>query len=121
MSLRGPQLPDADHLPSATLTCEQFETQFGARREDVEKAVSVFEQCGLKVEEVSPRTRSMRIGGTVASMERAFQRFLPPLLYQDGANGKPRGGSAFRDITVGRNASYPIRALDIKPAPATTR
>jgi kumamolisin len=46
-----------------------------------------------------------RINGNIAASKK--QRFLPPLLYQDGANGKPRGGSAFRDITVGQNASYP--------------
>jgi kumamolisin len=34
------------------------------------------------------------------------QRFLTPLLYQNGADGKPRG-SACRDIVVGQNASSP--------------
>jgi kumamolisin len=34
------------------------------------------------------------------------QRFLPPLLYQNGANGKPRE-FACHNITAGQNASYP--------------
>ena len=89
VSLRGPQLPDADHLPTATLSREQFETQFGARREDVEKAVSVFEQYGLKVDEVSLRTRSMRISGTVASMENAFRPHLG--MYKNKDQGEFRG------------------------------
>jgi kumamolisin len=35
------------------------------------------------------------------------QRFLAPLLYQNGSNGEPRGKSACRDITSGQNASHP--------------
>ena len=35
------------------------------------------------------------------------QRFLTPLLYQNGSSGKPRGAIASRDITVGNNASHP--------------
>lgn len=34
------------------------------------------------------------------------QRFLTPLLYQNGANGQP-GGQACNDIAVGDNASNP--------------
>jgi kumamolisin len=35
------------------------------------------------------------------------QRFLPPLLYQNGPGGAPRGSAACRDITSGQNASSP--------------
>jgi len=35
------------------------------------------------------------------------QRFLTPLLYQNGANGRPRGSSGCTDITMGQNASNP--------------
>jgi kumamolisin len=35
------------------------------------------------------------------------QRFLTPLLYQNGSNGQPVGKNASRDITVGNNASKP--------------
>jgi kumamolisin len=35
------------------------------------------------------------------------QRFITPLLYQDSGNGQPVGAVAFRDITVGNNASNP--------------
>jgi kumamolisin len=89
ISLRGPQLPDADHLPTATLSREQFETQFGARRDDVEKAVSIFDQYGLKVDEVSLRTRSMRVSGAVASMENAFRPHLG--IYKSKDQGEFRG------------------------------
>lgn len=35
------------------------------------------------------------------------QRFLTPLLYQDGSNGQPVGKGSSRDITVGNNTSNP--------------
>lgn len=35
------------------------------------------------------------------------QRFLTPLLYQNGTNGQPRGTTGCVDITVGQNASHP--------------
>jgi kumamolisin len=35
------------------------------------------------------------------------QRFLTPLLYQNGSNGKPVGKQSSRDITTGNNASFP--------------
>jgi kumamolisin len=35
------------------------------------------------------------------------QRFLTPLLYQNGASGQPIGKVASRDITSGNNASKP--------------
>ncbi len=35
------------------------------------------------------------------------QRFLTPLLYQNGGNGQPVGKGASRDITSGNNASHP--------------
>lgn len=46
-----------------------------------------------------------RINANIAASKK--QRFLPPLLYQSGANGKPRGEVACHDITAGQNASYP--------------
>jgi kumamolisin len=35
------------------------------------------------------------------------QRYLTPMLYQNGSNGKPVGKSASRDIKSGNNASHP--------------
>lgn len=35
------------------------------------------------------------------------QRFLTPLLYQNGTNGQPRGKTGCVDITIGQNASHP--------------
>lgn len=46
-----------------------------------------------------------RINANIAASKK--QRFLAPLLYQSGANGKPRREVACHDITAGQNASYP--------------
>jgi kumamolisin len=42
------------------------------------------------------------------------QRFLTPLLYANGANGKPLGSSACSDITVGNNTSSPDPGVGYK-------
>jgi kumamolisin len=42
-----------------------------------------------------------------ALQENKRQRFLTPLLYQQGAGGRTVGQNACSDITVGQNASHP--------------
>jgi kumamolisin len=42
------------------------------------------------------------------------QRFLTPLLYTNGANGKPLGSSACSDITLGNNTSSPDPGVGYK-------
>jgi kumamolisin len=44
------------------------------------------------------------------------QRFLTPLLYQNGSNGQPIGKSASRDITSGNNSSTPDPGKGYKAA-----
>ena len=69
LTLRGPELPDADHLPDPALSHEQFESEFGARREDADEVARVLERYGLKVEDVSLASRSMRVSGSVKETE----------------------------------------------------
>lgn len=45
------------------------------------------------------------------------QRFLTPLLYQNGSGGRPVGKSSMRDITVGNNASSPEPGKGYKAGP----
>ncbi|MGA9639846.1 MAG: S53 family peptidase [Terriglobales bacterium] len=44
-------------------------------------------------------------------------RFLPPLLYQNGANGSPVGQSGSVDITTGNNTSSPQPGVGYKAGP----
>ncbi|MGO9260333.1 MAG: protease pro-enzyme activation domain-containing protein [Bryobacteraceae bacterium] len=45
---------------------------YGATREDVAKVVDAFAKFGLKTEASSEATRSVRLSGSVANMEKAF-------------------------------------------------
>lgn len=45
------------------------------------------------------------------------QRFLTPLLYQNGSNGQPVGKSCSRDITTGDNTSNPEPGMGYKAGP----
>jgi kumamolisin len=47
--------------------------KFGAKKADAEKVEKSLKKFGLKVEEVSLETRSMRVSGTAAAMEAAFK------------------------------------------------
>jgi len=89
ITLRGPKLPDASHLPSAPLSPEQFRKQYGASAADAEKVSQALTPLGLKVEEVSLPTRSMRVSGSVAAMEDAFQAHLG--IYDSSSQGHFRG------------------------------
>ena len=89
MSLRGPELPDADHVPSHGLSPEAFAARYGASSEDADTVRRVLEGYGLKVDEVLLATRSMRVSGSVAAMEAAFRTSLG--IYQSAEEGEFRG------------------------------
>jgi len=56
-----------------TWTREQLATAHGATEEDVQAVSASFERLGLEVVEASAENRAVRLGGTVAAMEKAFQ------------------------------------------------
>jgi kumamolisin len=53
-----------------------------------------------------------RINGNLPTSKQ--QRFLAPLLYQNGATGQPAGKTSFRDVTTGNNASNPEPGVGYK-------
>jgi kumamolisin len=55
------------------LTPEELEARFGAVKADADKVATSLKKFGLKVEEVSLATRSMRVSGTAADIEAAFK------------------------------------------------
>ena len=73
LSLRGPQLPSPDQLPEQALSREEFEAKYGASQADADTVARVLGGMGLKIEEVSLPTRSIRVSGTVGAMQAAFQ------------------------------------------------
>src|SRR5215831_18036491 len=64
LTLRGPKLPDADHLPAKSLSREEFDKKYAASQEDADRVEQVLKRFGLKVENVSLTTRSMHVSGT---------------------------------------------------------
>jgi kumamolisin len=89
LDLRGPELPGADALPKKPMTRDQFAAKYGADKRDANRIAKVLQNYGLKVEETSLLTRSMRVSGTAAAMERAFKPNLG--IYRDPEQGEFRG------------------------------
>jgi kumamolisin len=67
------KMPDAPEVAAKTLSLEELETLYGAKKEDADKVAASLARFGLKVEGISLLTRSMRVSGTAAQIEAAFQ------------------------------------------------
>ncbi len=89
LTLRGRSLPAADSMPEKTMTREEFESNYGAKAADAEIVRKSMEAQGLRVEEISLPSRSMRVSGTVAQMNKAFQTNLG--IYRSAEQGDYRG------------------------------
>ena len=56
------------------MTRKEFGATYGASAADISKVTKTFQQFGLtKVGAVNPARRTVRLPGTVANMEKAFQ------------------------------------------------
>jgi kumamolisin len=89
ITLKGPEMPDADHVPGSSLSPQEFERRYGASQADADAVARVLGSFGLKTDEVSLETRSMRMSGTVAQMEAAFQGKMG--IYHSDDQGEYRG------------------------------
>lgn len=89
LSLKGAALPDANDLPAKPLTRDQLAASYGAKREDADKVGRVLKDYGIKVEDVSLLTRSMRVSGTADAIEKAFKANLG--IYHNAQQGDFRG------------------------------
>ena len=89
IDLSGPDLPSANEYVGQTLTPEEFAEKYGTRKADADKVAKVLKKYGLKVEEVSLATRSMRVSGTIAAMEAAFRPGL--VMMRSARQGDYRG------------------------------
>ena len=73
IGLSGPKLPAANEYVGQTLTPAELAEKFGAKQADADKVRKSLRKFGLKVDDVSLETRSMRVSGTAAAMEAAFR------------------------------------------------
>jgi kumamolisin len=88
VTLRGPKLPRAEELMGRTLAPAKFRARYSASRSDVDKVSQVLRKHGLRIDGISRETRSMRVSGTVAEMEKLFQPGLA--VYTSAEQGKFR-------------------------------
>jgi len=88
VTLRGPKLPPAARLIGNSLSLGEFRARYGASQRDIDKVSQVLRTYGLKIESISRETRSIRVSGTVAQMEDAFQPQLA--VYRSAEQGEFR-------------------------------
>jgi kumamolisin len=96
VALTGEPLPEPE--PGRTLSREVFERDHGADPQTIERVKLVLEALGLKVQESSALTRSLRVSGTVAQMEQAFAPGLGT--YRSDQQGEFRGREGELQIPV---------------------
>ncbi len=89
IGLSGPKLPEADEYVGKTLTPAELSAKFGASQADADKVAKSLKKFGLKVEDVSLETRSMRVSGTAKAIEAAFKPGM--VLMRSDRDGEYRG------------------------------
>ena len=92
ITLRGPDLP-APTPGARVANLADFESRYGASKEDADKVKDVLGQHGIATKEISLPTRSMIVTGSVAQMEEVFHPDLG--IYEDDEQGqfRDRGGN----------------------------
>jgi kumamolisin len=85
---RKKNLPELKERPKTAMSREKLAATYGASQRDIDKVSEVFGKLGLQTIHASEATRSVRLSGTVAAMERAF---LIKLFNYAHADGNYRG------------------------------
>jgi kumamolisin len=70
--------------PKTVMTRQQLADQYGAEAADMDKVVKAFKGFGLTAVESNAATRTVRLRGTAAAMEKAFQVKLFSYAHADG-------------------------------------
>ena len=79
------KLPDLKSRPTAVMTRAAFGAKYGASKQDIGKVIKTFARYGLKKLRANAATRTIRLQGTVAQLEKAFQTKLFKYEHADGA------------------------------------
>jgi kumamolisin len=82
---RKAPLPEVSVRPAHPVSRAELGERYGASTEEIDKVKSTFARFGLKVVDADAASRSVRLAGTVRSMEEAFRVKL--MNYE-----QPRGG-----------------------------
>jgi kumamolisin len=89
IGISGPKLPGAGEYVGKTLTPAELAEKFGASKADADKVAKSLKKFGLKVEDVSLETRSMRVSGTAKAIEAAFKPGMS--IMRSARDGQYRG------------------------------
>jgi kumamolisin len=89
LSLKAPDLPPPGAMPGKALTPAEFAKKYGAPPENIRKVESALRSYGLHIEGVGPTGRSLRVSGTAAAMQSAFQAGVA--VYHSNALGEFHG------------------------------
>jgi kumamolisin len=96
VAIRGPKLPDDDALGQPALSREQFRHHYAASQHDADQVAANLQAYGLKIDETSLINRTLRVSGTAAQMEAAFQAQLG--IYHDAQQGNFRGRASILKV-----------------------
>jgi kumamolisin len=89
VNLKGPDLPPAGKMPAQALSIEELARSYGAPSENIRRVEHTLRAFGLRVDGVGPTARSLRVSGTAAAMEAAFQTAVA--IHHSAAQGEYRG------------------------------
>jgi kumamolisin len=89
VTLRGGEKAGAEDVLQPAMTAEEAAKHFGAAPEDIQKVEKVLREYGLTVQGVSAGGASLRVSGTAAAIQEAFQTHLG--IYQHAEQGEYRG------------------------------
>ncbi|MGO8672173.1 MAG: protease pro-enzyme activation domain-containing protein [Capsulimonadaceae bacterium] len=89
LDLRHPALPDPSRVSGRRMTYQELASNFSASRADADTVARVLSRYGIRVEQEQLDTWSIRVSGTVAQMEAAFQPRLG--IYYNAEQGEFRG------------------------------
>jgi kumamolisin len=89
VTLKGPDLPTLDNMPTKTLSREEIDKRWGVPPANVQKVERVLRSFGLQIKDVRQAGRSLHVAGSAAAMTDAFQPKLG--IYQVLGQGEIRG------------------------------
>lgn len=89
IALKAPELPLPDASPAKPLTLAELRQNYGADPETIRKVESALSAHGLRSEGVGPTGRTLRVSGTAAAIDSAFQAGMG--IYHSPMQGEFRG------------------------------
>ena len=91
LTLRGPALPEME--PGHSMSREELQESFGASQDDIERVEGELRKYGLRIDDVAPLARTVRVSGTAAQIQEAFHARLGIYRHENEGEFRGREGS----------------------------